>query len=232
LVQLSGYGRRRPHELSGGQKQRIALARALIVQPQVLLLDEPLSNLDAYLRHEMRELILSLQRQLGITTLVVTHDQEEAVILADTIALLFGGVLQQVGAPADFYERPLTEPIARFFGNANLVPGHKQGGWFHTSVGQLPLPPAPWPDGPAQLTIRPENIQLCPQPQEGWLPGRIVRHVYVGTHTRFKVAATADPALPPLEVVAEAASQGQFREGDPVYLHFPPAKIWLIYPEK
>ncbi|MDA0245603.1 MAG: ABC transporter ATP-binding protein [Chloroflexi bacterium] len=232
LVQLGGYGRRRPHELSGGQKQRIALARALIVQPQLLLLDEPLSNLDAHLRHDMRELILSLQRQLGITTLVVTHDQEEAVILADTIALLFGGVLQQVGAPADFYERPLTEPIARFFGNANLIPGHKQGEWFHTPLGQLPLPPALLvPDGPAQLTIRPENIQLCPQPQEGWLLGRIVRHVYVGTHTRLHVA-TADPALPPLEVVAEAASQGQYRKGDPVYLHFPPAKIWLIYPEK
>lgn len=229
LVQLAGYGRRRPHELSGGQKQRVALARALIVQPQLLLLDEPLSNLDAHLRHDMRELILSLQRQLGITTLVVTHDQEEAVILADTIALLFGGVLQQVGAPADFYERPLSEPIARFFGNANLIPGYKHGGWFHTPVGQLPLPPAPWPDGPAQLTIRPENIQLSPQPQEGWLPGRLLSHVYVGTHTRFKVA-TAAPSLPPLEVVTEAASPHPYRTGDTVYLHLPPAKIWLIHP--
>ena len=97
LVKLSGYEGRRPHQLSGGQRQRVALARALVIEPKVLLLDEPLSNLDAHLRIEMRDLIYGLQRQLGITTVVVTHDQEEAVILADQIALIFDGALHQAG---------------------------------------------------------------------------------------------------------------------------------------
>jgi ABC-type Fe3+/spermidine/putrescine transport system ATPase subunit len=228
LVRLTGYGRRQPHQLSGGQKQRVALARALIVQPKVLLLDEPLSNLDAHLRHEMRDLILSLQRQLGITTIVVTHDQEEAVILADRVALIFDGRLQQVGEPADFYERPLTEPIARFFGSVNFIPGRKHGSCVQTSIGSFPWAGAvDVPDGPVKLTIRPENVLLSDCQQEQSVPGRVLSHVYAGTHTRFKIATT-DPALPPLELLADAASQRRFRDGDTVFLHFPPEKIWLI----
>ncbi|MEJ2749188.1 MAG: ABC transporter ATP-binding protein [Anaerolineae bacterium] len=228
MVKLPGYGRRQPHQLSGGQKQRVALARALIVEPKVLLLDEPLSNLDAHLRNEMRDLILTLQRQLGITTIVVTHDQEEAVILADRVALIFDGVLQQVGEPVDFYERPLTEPIARFFGSVNFIPGIKQGSCIETSLGQFSLGcSASVLDGPVKLTIRPENVQLSNCQQENSVPGCILSHVYAGTHTRFKVAAV-DPALPPLEVVADAASQRCYQDGDAVYLQFPPPKIWLI----
>jgi ABC-type Fe3+/spermidine/putrescine transport system ATPase subunit len=228
MVRLPGYGRRQPHQLSGGQKQRVALARALIVEPKVLLLDEPLSNLDAHLRNEMRDLILTLQRQLGITTIVVTHDQEEAVILADQVALIFDGVLQQVGEPVDFYERPLTEPIARFFGSVNFIPGIKQGRCVKTSLGQFSLECSDSiPDGPVTLTIRPENVQLSNCLQENHVPGCILSHVYAGTHTRFKIA-TADPALPPLEVVADAASQRRYKNGDTVHLQFPPQKIWLI----
>jgi len=232
MVKLPGYGRRQPHQLSGGQKQRVALARALIVAPKVLLLDEPLSNLDAHLRHEMRDLILTLQRQLGITTIVVTHDQEEAVILADRVALIFDGVLQQVGEPVDFYERPLTEPIARFFGSVNFIPGVKQGEWIETSLGQFPLQCSDLvPDGPVTLTIRPENVQLSDCQHENSVPGCILGHVYAGTHTRFKIA-TADPALPPLEVVADAASQRRFHDGDTIYLQFPSPKIWLIQDDR
>lgn len=228
MVKLPGYGGRQPHQLSGGQKQRVALARALIVQPQVLLLDEPLSNLDAHLRHEMRDLIFHLQRQLGITTVVVTHDQEEAVILADRIALIFEGVLQQVGTPDDFYERPLTQSIARFFGSVNFIPGVKQGAWIATSLGTLRCTCAgDMPDGPAWLTIRPENAQLRHEPGENCVSATILSHVYAGTHTRFKVTTT-DTTLPPLEVIADAASQRHFRDGDTVYLYFPPQKNWLI----
>lgn len=228
LVKLPGYGRRQPYQLSGGQKQRVALARALIVEPKVLLLDEPLSNLDAHLRNEMRDLILNLQRQLGITTIVVTHDQEEAVILADQVALIFDGVLQQVGEPVDFYERPLTEPIARFFGSVNFIPGIKQGNRVKTSLGQFAVECSDFiPDGPVKLTIRSENMQLSHCQKTHSVPGCILSHVYAGTHTRFKIA-TADATLPPLQVVADAASPRRYRSGDVVHVQFPPQKIWLL----
>ena len=228
LVKLPGYGQRQPHQLSGGQKQRVALARALVVQPQVLLLDEPLSNLDAHLRNEMRDLIFNLQRQLGITTIMVTHDQEEAVILADRIALIFDGVLQQVGQPSDFYERPLTETTARFFGGVNFIPGVKQGASVKTSLGVLHAGCADTaPDGPVLLTIRPENIQISHCEQANSVAGCVLSHVYAGTHTRFKIATT-DPNQPPLQVLADAASQSRFQDGDRVFLQFPAPKIWLI----
>jgi ABC-type Fe3+/spermidine/putrescine transport system ATPase subunit len=183
---------------------------------------------DAHLRHEMRDLILTLQRELGITTLIVTHDQNEAVILADQVALIFEGALQQVGEPADFYERPLTEPIARFFGSVNFIPGLKTNGHISTTLGQFAVASAHhMPDGPTKLTIRPENITLNSTPHDTSVPGRILSHLYEGTHTRFWVA-TADPHLPPLEVIADAASQHHYRNGDTVYLHLPPAKIWAM----
>lgn len=228
LVRLPGYGGRRPHQLSGGQKQRVALARALIVRPNVLLLDEPLSNLDAHLRNEMRDLIFGLQRQLAITTIVVTHDQEEAVILADQIALIFAGVLQQVGEPGDFYERPFNEPIARFFGGVNFIPGHKQGSQVITSVGQFCLScPEAAADGPVTLTIRPEALRFANGNGDNVLPGRVLSHVYAGTHTRFKIA-TADPALAPLEMIADAADGRRYSDGTAVTLHLPPEGVWAI----
>jgi len=122
-AQLGGYASRRPGELSGGQEQRVSPARALVVEPSVLLLDEPFSALDAALRIEMRELVLGLQRELGVTTLFVTHDQEEAVVLADRSALVLDGRLQQYAPPTDFYDAPASLPVARFFGVANLLPG-------------------------------------------------------------------------------------------------------------
>ncbi|MCA9970986.1 MAG: ABC transporter ATP-binding protein [Anaerolineales bacterium] len=228
LVKLPGLQQRRPHELSGGQQQRVALARALVVEPAVLLLDEPLSNLDAHLRNEMRDLIFGIQRQLDITTLVVTHDQEEAVILADQIALIFDGALQQVGAPEAFYERPLTPAVARFFGGVNFIRGHKRGGCVETALGRFQPAAGELPDGPVTLTIRPENVRLGREPAAAnTLAGRIRGHVYAGTHTRF-IVETADPAQPPLAVVAPAGSQHHHQDGDAVHLHLPADKIWLM----
>jgi len=127
LVHLGGLERRYPRELSGGQQQRVALARALVVEPAVLLLDEPLSNLDAKLRQEMREEIVELQQRLGITTIFVTHDQEEALAIAQRIAVMDAGRVEQVGAPEAIYGRPRTEFVARFIGEANLLPGEVLG---------------------------------------------------------------------------------------------------------
>ena len=223
LVHLPGYEERRPKQLSGGQQQRVALARALVIGPRVLLLDEPLSNLDAHLRDEMRELILSIQRQLGITMIFVTHDQEEAVVLAHSIALMFDGQLHQFDVPNTFYERPASARIARFFGGVNFVEGTKQGDQVQTPLGVLQVNPQPIADGPVIVTIRPENLELV---KEGpnTIRARVRSHIYVGTHTRFKIEAGQWS----FEVVTDAASASLFRDGDDLPLGFPQDKIWLV----
>ena len=184
LVKLPGYENRKPKELSGGQQQRVALARALIVEPEVLLLDEPLSNLDAHLRDEMRELILGIQRQLGITTIIVTHDQEEAVILANQIAMIFEGELQQFGSPIDFYERPLSERVARFFGGVNFLSGEKIENEVITALGVFQTNSCPQDNGSVLLTIRPENVEILDQLAPNSFPAHVLSRMYVGTHTR------------------------------------------------
>src|SRR6188474_1826174 len=123
LVGLSGYGQRRPGQLSGGQQQRVALARTLAIEPQVLLLDEPLSNLDAQLRVQMRRELLRLHKRLGITTIFVTHDQEEAMTICDRIAVLDQGVIQQIGTPVELFDRPANRFVAQFVGSVNLYEG-------------------------------------------------------------------------------------------------------------
>lgn len=230
LVRLPGLEDRRPNQLSGGQQQRVALARALIVEPRVLLLDEPLSNLDAHLRSEMRELIHDVQQKFKLTTIFVTHDQEEAVVLADQIALLFDGQLQQYGPPQAFYERPLSEGVARFFGGINFIPGQKQGQVIETDLGQFQCQSMTLSDGPVLLTIRPENVEISRNGvTHNVAQGRVESSIYLGTHARFKVSAERNeqPALS-LEIVADAASINQFPAGQMVHLYLPPEKLWLV----
>ncbi|NBF39325.1 MAG: ATP-binding cassette domain-containing protein [Spirochaetes bacterium] len=163
-VRLDGLGHRKPEELSGGQKQRVALARALVLEPSVLLLDEPFSNLDAHLRDEMRDLILQLKEQMSLTIVFVTHDQEEAVLLADRIALMFDGRIRQVGGAADFFERPATRRIAAFFGNRNVLRGRKRGNRVETAVGEFAVAHAESiEDGPVDLLVRPEFVETRPE---------------------------------------------------------------------
>jgi ABC-type Fe3+/spermidine/putrescine transport system ATPase subunit len=178
-VQLSGFETRWPDGLSGGQRQRVALARALVVKPRLLLLDEPLNNLEPGLREELREMICLLQREAGITTLFVTHDQMEAVAIADRIALLFDGRLHQIGRPRAFYEQPANEQVARFFGGVNFLPGLKQGGVVQTAVGPLEVAQTGWPDGKVLVTIRPEAIEIGPNGHNN-LPARISSYNYRG----------------------------------------------------
>jgi len=184
LVGLGALGGRRPAQLSGGQQQRVALARTLVIEPAVLLLDEPLSNLDARLRAEMRTEIKALQRKTGLTTIFVTHDQEEANAVADRIAVLDQGRIQQVGRPVALYDQPANRFVADFLGTANLIDGTvRAGGWFDLGAGltlRLAGEPAP---GPATLMIRPQAITLA----AGGLPAVVEHSEFLGSVVRIRV---------------------------------------------
>jgi len=156
-VKMSVHAKSKPSKISGGQQQRIALARALVNRPRLLLLDEPLSALDANLRRQMQVELKSLQREVGISFVFVTHDQEEAMVMSDRIALLRSGELEQVATPREIYGRPATAYAAQFIGHTNLLKGEVRGGVVH--CGFLSWPAA-LPDGPALFSLRPENIRL------------------------------------------------------------------------
>ncbi|MBN8632790.1 MAG: ABC transporter ATP-binding protein [Rhodobacterales bacterium] len=222
-VRLTGLGPRRPAQLSGGQSQRTALARALILRPKLLLLDEPLSNLDPALRDEMRSLIKELQQKTRITTLVVTHDQAEAVALADRIALLLDGRIVQHDPPEAFYRRPATIAVARFFGGVNFMPGTSRAGRFQTSFGPLILP-AGAPEGAHVLTIRPEALRLGPGPNP--LAARVGEVAFLGTQSRIEFVI-AEERLTAL--VAPDTAQG-IKPGDVLPISLPPDALWLLPP--
>jgi ABC-type Fe3+/spermidine/putrescine transport system ATPase subunit len=220
-VRLTGLGDRHPSQLSGGQQQRAALARALILQPRVLLLDEPLSNLDPTLRDEMRQLIRALQRETGITTLVVTHDQAEAVALADRIALLLDGRLVQHDRPEEFYRRPASEAVARFFGGVNFIPGTIRAGAFQSPLGPLALP-GDAADGNYVLTIRPEALRLGPGPNSR--PARVEAVTFLGTQTRVTLSL-AGLALQALTSPDDARAA---QIGAEITVSLPPDALWLL----
>jgi ABC-type Fe3+/spermidine/putrescine transport system ATPase subunit len=222
LVKLPDLGARRPADLSGGQQQRVALARALIVKPKVLLLDEPLSNLDAHLRIEMRDLIRGIQKDLGITTIFVTHDQEEAVVLADRVALILDGRLRQYDVPDAFYRRPADREVAGFFGGRNLVQGRVAGGVFDGPLGQLILPPG-LPDGPGTLTFRPESVRLGAAPANT-LTCTVQDRLYLGTQTRLRLLAGQTP----IEAVASPDLAQGIAPGDSVTVNLLPDSLWVM----
>jgi putative spermidine/putrescine transport system ATP-binding protein len=187
-VQLGGLGERRVGQLSGGQEQRIALARALVLEPKVLLLDEPFSQLDTTLRAQMRALLRQLHDDSGITTVFVTHDQSEAVEVADTIALMLDGTLAGHGTPESFYARPDTLAAARFFGVTNEISGRVSDHRFTVTNSAIDVD-ADLPDGDAVLVIRPEVIQLGAAPRVGGERriGRVVAARFAGTHLAVDV---------------------------------------------
>ncbi|TYP48412.1 ABC transporter ATP-binding protein [Thermosediminibacter litoriperuensis] len=161
LVDMKGYEHKYPHELSGGQKQRVALARALAVKPRVLLLDEPFSNLDPRLRESMREFTRDLQRRMEMTTILVTHDWEEALMMSDRIAVLINGSIKQVGTPEEVYFRPASLEVAEFLGEKkNYVEGRVKDGVFFCPFGDFPAPQAV--DGCYTALIRPEHVRISP----------------------------------------------------------------------
>jgi len=195
-VQLEGFGDRKPSELSGGQAQRVALARSLIIQPKLLLLDEPLSALDANLREEMQDLILRLHAQTGVTMLVVTHDQAEAVVLSDRIALMFAGRLRQIATPEALYQTPCDEDTARFMGGVNFFPAQAQGHRWVLATGESVMSDRPQ-TGSIQVTIRPEQVRVSDHPTstENTFAAKIMSQRFTGTQRRLTLSLSSELVL-------------------------------------
>jgi ABC-type Fe3+/spermidine/putrescine transport system ATPase subunit len=210
LVQLQGYGERQPHQLSGGQLQRVAIARALVIRPQVLLFDEPLSNLDARLRVSMRGEIRELQKSLGITSIYVTHDQEEAMSVSDRIALMHAGRLEQVGVPADIYRKPASRFAAEFMGTTNLVEATKLG-----------------LAAPVWVSLRPEVLRFAEEAPAGWhrVGGAIVHVEMLGPLTRLDVRLANGTVL---RMAMLDAPQRVLAVGQSVVLAFDATRLTVV----
>jgi putative spermidine/putrescine transport system ATP-binding protein len=189
LVGLSEQADRYPHQLSGGQQQRVALARALAIEPQVLLLDEPLSALDAKVRAQLRDEIRRIQLEVGITTLFVTHDQEEALAIADRVGVMRDGRLEQLASPTDVYSRPATAFVAEFVGLSNRLAGTVSGGVVTVRGCDLPLMDRSTPDGPAMALVRPEAVTLASgyPADAGPLTGTVIALTFLGATSRVTV---------------------------------------------
>ena len=236
LVRLTGYERRRTWEMSGGQQQRVALARALINHPTVLLLDEPLGALDLKLRKEMQLELKALQREVGITFIYVTHDQEEALTMSDVIVVMRDGLIQQQGGPAELYERPVNRFVADFIGSSNFMSATVEA--IDAAAGQVVVrsdrglalrgwvtDPAASPAVGQAVTVvtRPERLEVVPQEagetMPGWtaVPGRIHQGTYLGDQTEFRVQTDGAGELIVRRQNATGAATGQgLGPGDPV----------------
>ena len=201
MIGLNGFEARLPSELSGGQQQRVAVARALVLEPKVLLFDEPLSNLDAKLRRRVRAEIRELQRKLNLTVVYVTHDQQEALAVSDRIIVMSNAAIAQEGTPRELYESPADIFVADFIGDANVVDAEvvtTQDGRASVRVGgiELQLAQRGLRPGPVKLSIRPESLQLQRERPEGAaLSGKITKVAYLGTHVEYNVASASGELL-------------------------------------
>ena len=204
LVHLDEYGSRYPHQLSGGQQQRVALARALVMRPGLLLLDEPLSNLDAKLRESMRFEISSIQKELGY----VTHDQSEAMTMSDRVVVMSRGVIQQIGTPYEIYRNPANKMVADFIGLVNFVEGEVQGDRVYISGTGVSFPNTSGITGSATIAVRPENITMSRT--SGTIEGTLVHRFYLGDAVKHHV----------IRVIVKGAELKEFTDGEKVYLDF------------
>ena len=204
LVKLEQFADRLPRQLSGGQQQRVAIARALAIHPRLLLLDEPLSNLDAALRQEMAREIRLLQRDRGITAIVVTHDQSEAMAMADRLVVMRDGGVEQIGNQEDLYERPASPFVAGFIGQSNLLRGTLDGGALRTGDARIALAGRYRASGPACLAIRPESIRLAePGPADARVEGTVMLATYLGAVVEYVVRLGSE-----LDIIVRRPGQG------------------------
>ena len=223
LMQIMQYADRMPNQLSGGQQQRIALARALVISPDVLLMDEPLSNLDAKLRVEMRSVIRHTQKSVGITTVYVTHDQEEAMAISDRIAVMKDGVIQHVGTPRDIYQRPKNVFVATFIGRTNIVNAHVKDGiitfadGYHEHIDALDKAA----EQDVRCSIRPEEFIICKDGTEG-IHGTVQECTYLGLNTHYTIDTDQGDSV---EIVEESSIGEGLKKGEKVLLKVKKEKI-------
>jgi spermidine/putrescine ABC transporter ATP-binding subunit len=222
LVRLQGFGARRPMELSGGQQQRVALARCLAPRPSLLLLDEPLSALDRNLRRDTREELVRLQRQLGTTFILVTHDQEEALTMADRIGVMQDGRLRQIGTPSEVYERPATRFVAEFLGAANLLPVTVRNGRAELICGMGVTAATAVPSDAAWLAIRPERMAIGVSDAPNRLTGVVVQRYYGGDSLTHVVRLVDGSVLRATTALRQGLNAEQAWVGDTVTLSWQP----------
>ena len=231
LVALTGFGTRKPKQLSGGQQQRVALARALVNHPRVLLLDEPLGALDLKLRKQMQLELKRIQHEVGITFVHVTHDQEEAMTMADTIAVMNHGRIEQLGQPEELYETPQTAFVASFLGVSNLLPGTVEGtDAVRLASGAVVRAATAGKTGPVSAGVRPEKIALGEGGGANRLTGTVSETAYIGVATQV-VVHTADGTV---QVFAQNIDSGARvpAPGSPVTLSWSPESTFVVEPEK
>jgi len=232
LVHLTGYESRTPDQLSGGQQQRVGLARAMVIEPQVLLMDEPLSNLDAKLRVDMRDEIRNVQKKLGITTVYVTHDQEEALAISDRIAVMNAGVIQQVGTPWEIYRNPVNTFVASFVGDMNFLQGEileEKGKFTSVAIGDYTVRTTKPKRAVRQvsLAVRPEDVSIVREAdREGditTIPGVIAKSSFIGSLIRYTVEYGDDRTL--MVERHKPQSEALMPSGTEVLLEIPIASI-------
>lgn len=239
VMGLTSMAKRRPDQLSGGQQQRVALARAIINKPSVLLFDEPLSNLDAKLRDQMRLEIRRIQQSFGITSIYVTHDQIEAMTVSDRIVVMERGRVMQIGTPFEVYSRPANRFVADFIGRVNFFPCTEasfSGEGLTAKYRDVRIRAGSRngdvrEGGPAVIAVRPESLRLEPDSASAapFLRGRIDKAVYLGAVVEYEIDAGLD--RPVMAVSHDPVVAGFFRVGDPVSLSFPPAAAHALAPE-
>ena len=212
MVRLGEYGDRYPNQLSGGQQQRVSLARALVMRPGLLLLDEPLSNLDAKLRESMRFEISAIQKKLGITVIYVTHDQSEAMTMSDRIVVMSMGVVQQIGTPYEIYTHPANKMVADFVGLINFIPAEQRGDRVFIKDTDFSVPYEGIQKDALQIAVRPENITMSVH--GGALAGTIEEYFYLGDSVDYRVRV--GEAV--IRVIEKGAELGALKSGDKVYL--------------
>ena len=223
LVKIDDYADRMPTQLSGGQQQRVALARAIVIQPEVLLMDEPLSNLDAKLRVEMRNVIKRIQRQVGITTVYVTHDQEEALAISDRIAVMHGGVIQQIGTPKHIYQRPANEFVSSFIGLSNFVDAENENGTLDFGCGYRVPMSTLRPDAGRKVcvAVRPEEFRIRSAEEPG-IPATVRSSVFLGMTQHYFLTLGEEKEI---EVVVPSDRSDLIPDGEKVSLQIVADKV-------
>lgn len=224
-MQISQYAKRMPEKLSGGQQQRVALARAVVIKPDVLLMDEPLSNLDAKLRVDMRTAIKDIQQEVGITTVYVTHDQEEAMSVSDRIAVMKDGYIQHIGTPQNIYQRPQNIFVATFIGRSNILDATFKDGKLYFMDTIIPYDTTLLTsvvEGDVKVSVRPEEFTLSKEGDASSLKGTVKHSVFLGLNTHYTVALSDGRTV---DIVEESAIDHRHQPGDVVSLGYKSDKI-------